>query len=89
MMNEKPYKTNATMLSLKAKFDGKHLRFSQKVELQQEEEVIIIFLNRDHLQEPDFTGEQIQQLLSDSGSLAFLTNDAENVYSDKDLKVKY
>ena len=77
------------MLSVKAKCDGKQLKFAEKVEVSNEEDVIVVFLNRENLMEADVSGVQIQTLLMDSGSLSFLESDLEDVYSDKDLKVKY
>ena len=77
------------MLTVKAKFDGKHLMLSEKVEVTREEEVIVVFLNRRNHSESEVSGIHIQSLITDSGSLSFLNSDQEDVYSDKDLKVKY
>jgi len=51
--------------------------------------VLIIFLNREKAEEEIISGMQIQNLIADSGSLAFLANAQQDIYSDKDLKVKY
>ena len=77
------------MLSVKAKYDVKQLKFAEKVEVSNEEEVRVVFLNRKNLIQADISGTQIQTLLMDSGSLSFLESDKEEVYSDEDLKVKY
>ena len=77
------------MLSVKAKYDVKQLKFAEKVEVSNEEDVRVVFLNRKNLIQADISGTQIQTLLMDSGSLSFLESDKEEVYSDKDLKVKY
>jgi hypothetical protein len=77
------------MLTVKAKFDGKHLTLAENVEVTREEEVIVVFLNRNNLSESEVSGNQIQSMVMDSGSLSFLKLDQEDVYSDKDLKVKY
>ena len=77
------------MLSAKTKYDEKQLKFAEKVEVSNEEDVRVVFLNRKNLIQADISGTQIQTLLMDSGSLSFLESDKEEVYSDKDLKVKY
>ena len=77
------------MLSVNAKYDVKQLKFAEKVEVSNEEDVRVVFLNRKNLIQADISGTQIQTLLMDSGSLSFLESDKEEVYSDKDLKVKY
>jgi len=76
------------MVSIKAKYDGMRLVFAEKIELSKEEEVMIV-LNRKKLIEDEVSGIEIQSLIMDSGSLSFLEAEDENVYSDKDLKVKY
>ena len=76
------------MVSIKAKYDGMRLVFAEKIELSKEEEVMIV-LNREKLIEDEVSGIEIQSLIMDSGSLSFLEAEDENVYSDKDLKVKY
>ena len=77
------------MLSVNTKYDVKQLKFAEKVEVSNEEDVRVVFLNRKNLIQADISGTQIQTLLMDSGSLSFLESDKEEVYSDKDLKVKY
>jgi hypothetical protein len=77
------------MISIRAKYDGKRLQFSEKVDVSKEEEVIVVFLNRNHTLESEVSGTEIQSLLVNSGSLSFLESEQEDVYSDKDLKVKY
>jgi len=48
-----------------------------------------VFLNREKAEEEAISGIQIQNFLADSGSLGFLSNAQEDIYSNKDLKVKY
>jgi len=50
---------------------------------------LIVFLNREKAEEEAISGIQIQNFLADSGSLGFLSNVQEDIYSNKDLKVKY
>lgn len=77
------------MISIRAKFDGKRILFSEKIEITKEEEVIVVFLNRDQAQLEDVSGREIQSILANSESLSFLQAEEENVYSDQDLKVRY
>lgn len=77
------------MISIRAKFDGKRILFSEKIEITKEEEVIVVFLNRDQPQVEDVSGMEIQSILANSESLSFLQAEEENVYSDQDLKVRY
>jgi len=77
------------MLSIRANYDGKRLLFSEKVEIRKEEEVIVVFLNMDSAKDADVSGTEIQNLMMKSNSLSFLHLEEEDVYSDKDLKVKY
>ncbi len=74
------------MLSIRAKYDGKQLLFSEKVEVSKEEEVIVVFLNRTTSTESDVSGTVIQNMLMSSGSLNFLESGEEDIYSDKHLK---
>ena len=77
------------MLSIRATYDGKRLRLAQKVEVKKDEEVIVVFLNRDTVTEPEISATQIRELMHQSGSLSFLEREEEDIYTDKDLKVKY
>jgi hypothetical protein len=77
------------MISIRAKYDGKRILFSEKIEITKEEEVIVVFLNRDQRHVEDVSGTEIQSILANSGSLSFLQSENEDVYSDQDLKVKY
>lgn len=74
------------MLSIRAKYDGKQLLFSESVEVSKEEEVIVVFLNRTTSTESDVSGTVIQDMLMSSESLDFLESEEEDIYSDKDLK---
>ena len=77
------------MLSIRAKYNGKQLLFSEEVEISKEEEVIVVFLNRTSSIESDVSGTEIQNMLMSSGSLDFLDSEEEDIYSDKDIKVNY
>ena len=74
------------MLSVKAVYDGKELKFTDKIRIDTPHNVIVTFLD-----EPgdDLTSAVIQQIAMEGGALTFLENPEEDIYSDKDLKVKY
>ena len=74
------------MLSVKAIYDGKELRFMEKVKVDTPHEVIVTFLDEP---EEDITSSAIQQIAMEGGAFTFLDNPDEDIYSDKDLKVKY
>jgi hypothetical protein len=74
------------MLSVKAIYDGKELKFKEKIKVNTPHEVIVTFLD-----EPgdDITSNAVQQMAMEGGALNFLNEPEEDIYSDKDLKVKY
>ena len=72
------------MLSVKAIYDGKHLKFLEKVKINSPKEVIVTFLDDDEI-----TSDEMHYLAEKGGSLDFLRNEGEDIYSDRDLKVKY
>ena len=80
------------MLSVKAIYDGKHLKLLEPVDIHTPQEVIITFLqdNPDTIMPAtDVRGSDIQRLIEGSEAFSFLTNQEEDVYTDADLKVKY
>jgi hypothetical protein len=77
------------MITVRAKYDGKQILLSEKVEVTKVEEVIVVFLNRDRNDEEEVSGSEIQKLAANSGSLSFLESEQEDGYSDKDLRIKY
>ncbi len=74
------------MLSVKAIYDGKELKFAEKVQIDTPHAVIVTFLD-----EPgdDITSDAMQQIAMEGESFTFLQNPEEDIYSDNDLKVKY
>ena len=74
------------MLSVKAVYDGKELRFLEKINIETPQQVIVTFLNES---EEEITSLFTQQISAEGGALKFLENPEEDIYSDKDLKVKY
>ena len=74
------------MLSVKATYDGKQLKFRENIKIDSPHEVIVTFL--DEPQE-DITSSVIQSIVMEGGALNFLQDPEEDIYSDSDLKVKY
>jgi hypothetical protein len=64
------------MLSLKAVYDGKEIKFKEEIKIDAPRNVIVTFL--------DEPGEDMK-----GGPFTFLNNPDEDIYSDNDLKVKY
>jgi hypothetical protein len=73
------------MLSVKAIYDGKSLRLLENVKVDSPKHVILTFLD-----DPasDISSEELHYLSEKSGALDFL-NEEEEIYSDRDLKIKY
>lgn len=69
------------MLAVKGLFDGKNIQFLEKININHPQEVIITFL--------DTPETELYKTISKLGSFDFLNAPDEDIYSDKDLKVKY
>ncbi len=78
-------KTNY-MLSVMAVYDGKEIKFREKIKIDSPHQIIVTFLD-----EPteDITSHSVQQMAMEGGAFNFLDNSEEDLYSDNDLKVKY
>lgn len=74
------------MLSFKATYDGKELKFQEKVKINTPHEVIVTFLDAP---EDEVSSKTTQQIAAKGGAFDFLNNPQEDIYSDDDLKVKY
>lgn len=79
----------SNMLSVRAIYDGRELKLLEAVEVKSPQSVIVVFLDSEDWTEEEIKGQEIGQMALDSGALSFLYDDAEEVYSDSDLKVKY
>ena len=77
------------MLSVRAIYDGRELKLLETVEVKSPQAVIVVFLDSEDWTEDEIKGQEIGQMALDSGALDFLYDDAEEVYSDSDLRVKY
>jgi hypothetical protein len=80
---------NKIMVSVRAIYDGKELRLLEKVEVKLPQEVIVVFLGSEVIAQDEINGHEIGQLSLDSGALDFLHDEAEDIYSDENLKVRY
>jgi len=73
------------MLSVRAIYDGKTLKLLDKVNVKKPKQVILTFLDKE---ESDISSVELHYFSAKSGALDFL-KDEEDIYSDKDLKVRY
>lgn len=74
------------MLSVKAMYDGKVVKLLEKVEKAKPGKVIVTFLDEE---DTDIKNDEILYVAEKGGAFDFLNDPAEDIYSDKDLKVKY
>ena len=74
------------MLSIQGIYDGKRLKLFQHIEISSPKKVIITFL--DNI-EDEITSNELHYLVEKGGAFEFLNREEEDIYSDKDLKVKY
>jgi hypothetical protein len=79
------------MISVRATYDGKNIQFREKISIKTPKEVIITFLDPIDIdtKEDDPTTVDIHKMVQEGGSLDFLNDEREDIYSDDDLKVKY
>lgn len=74
------------MISVKAIFDGKNIKLLEKVEIKKPGNVIVTFLDED---DSDIKNDEIIFVAEKGGSFDFLNDPSEDIYSDKNLKIKY
>lgn len=77
-------KIKTKMLSIRAIYDGRKLTLLEKVAIKSPMQVIVTFLD-----ETDISPAELHYLSAKGGALDFLNEPKEDIYSDKDLKVKY
>jgi len=73
------------MLSVKAIYDGKEIKFLEKVNISSPKKVIVTFLDDDN----ELSSEVIYKLAEEGGSFEFLKEPGEDIYTDEKLKIKY
>mgnify|MGYP001559524798 CR=1 FL=1 len=74
------------MISVQGIFDGKKLRLLDHIKVRTPRKVIITFLDKI---EDDLTSKELHYLADTGGAFTFLDNQEDDIYSDRDLKVKY
>jgi len=74
------------MLSIKGIYDGKNLELLDKVEVNKPRKVIVTFLDED---EADITNDELLYVAEKGKAFDFLNDMDEDIYTDKDLKIKY
>ena len=74
------------MLSVKAIYDGKNVKLLENVEVKKPGKVIVTFLDEE---DSDISNQEILLVAEKGGAFDFLNDPAEDIYTDKDLKVKY
>ena len=72
------------MLSVRAIYDGKHFRLLDSMKVEAPVKVIITFLD-----DEDIKASELHYLAAKGKAFDFLENKVEDIYSDKDLKVRY
>jgi hypothetical protein len=71
------------MLSIKAIYDGKQIKFLEKINISSPKKVIVTFLDDED------ESSDIYKLAEEGGSFNFLKEPQEDIYTDKNLKTKY
>lgn len=74
------------MLSVNAIYDGKTLVLLDTVEVKKPQRVIVTFLPE---ADDELTAETMHRMAQHGGGLAFLEDEAEDVYTDANLKIKF
>ncbi len=73
------------MLSVRAIYDGKELKLLEEVKITEPKEVIVTFLENEN---SDIITSEIGLIAQEGKAFDFL-KDEEDIYTDKDLKIKY
>lgn len=74
------------MLSVRAIYDGHTLKLLEDVPLEGPRQVIVTFLETPEI---EFSATELHHLAQHGGGLEFLHDEAEDVYTDADLKEKF
>ena len=75
------------MLTVKAIYDGKKLKFVDKVSIKKPTNVLVTFLDDESGSE--IANEDLLRLAEKGGAFDFLNDPEEDIYTDDDLKVRY
>ncbi len=71
------------MLSIKAIYDGKQIKFLEKINISSPKNVIVTFLDDEN------ESSDIYKMAEEGGSFDFLKEPQEDIYTDKNLKTRY
>lgn len=74
------------MLNIQGTYDGKKLILREKINISSPKKVIVTFID---FPEDEITSEELHLLAETGGAFDFLKNKEEDIYTDRDLKVKY
>ncbi len=92
------------MLSVRAIYEGGNIHFFDKLTIEKNNPQFVIITFVDNIEtdiskylikysaktdELDISNDEIQQLLTKGNSFDFLNSIEEDIYSDKDLKIRY
>ncbi len=80
------------MERVKGKYDGEKIILEGPLKRRKPGDVIVIFPDDENKAEPinsDVTGRTIARYIDGNPAFDFLNEPDEDIYSDKDLKVKY
>lgn len=73
------------MLSVPAIYDGQNLTLLEKVDVKKPRRVIVTFLP----DSDELDSQELHALAQQGGGLDFLEDEAEDVYTDAHLKIKF
>lgn len=73
------------MLSIEGIYDGEKIRLTKDVKLKSPQKVIVTFLEETE----NGLQREIYSVAEKSSAFNFLKEPAEDIYTDRDLKVKY
>jgi hypothetical protein len=74
------------MLSIRGIYDGGKIKFLDNIKIEGPKDVIITFLDKEA---SEITQDELYILAEKNGSLDFLKEPGEDIYTDKNLKRKY
>lgn len=75
------------MLTVKAIYDGKKLKFLDKVLVKKPTNILVTFLDDDS--DSEIANKDLLRLAEKGGAFDFLNDPEEDIYTDDDLKVRY
>ncbi|OQX79884.1 MAG: hypothetical protein B6D61_02810 [Bacteroidetes bacterium 4484_249] len=80
------------MVSVQGIYDGKYLKLFENIEVNSPKRIIITFLDEgsiENISKDDIDSKYLHLIAEKGGAFDFLNNIEDDIYSDKDLKIKY